>query len=127
MHALAIDVGSSSVRAALYDQQGGLVPGSLAQIDIELDLEFVPEAAFGTEADLELGADDMKLDALPGKTIDLSEIAREQILLDLPQQFFCRPDCRGLCAKCGTNWNLQSCDCEETEIDPRWAALKNLN
>ncbi|HYI16690.1 MAG TPA: FGGY family carbohydrate kinase, partial [Thermomicrobiales bacterium] len=33
---LAIDVGSSSVRAALYDQQGLLAPGSLSQIDVDL-------------------------------------------------------------------------------------------
>ncbi|MDQ3223389.1 MAG: FGGY family carbohydrate kinase, partial [Gemmatimonadota bacterium] len=36
MYALAIDAGSSSVRAALYDRQGTLVQGSLAQIDVEL-------------------------------------------------------------------------------------------
>ena len=36
MYALAIDIGSSSVRAALYDQRGTLVPGSLAQIDVDL-------------------------------------------------------------------------------------------
>lgn len=36
MYALAIDAGSSSVRAALYDHQGVLVPGSLSQIDVEL-------------------------------------------------------------------------------------------
>jgi len=36
MYALAIDAGSSSVRAALYDRQGMLVPGSIAQIDVEL-------------------------------------------------------------------------------------------
>lgn len=38
MSALAIDVGSSSVRAALYDRDGTLVPGSLAQIDTELTI-----------------------------------------------------------------------------------------
>ncbi len=36
MYALAIDVGSSSVRAALYDQRGTLVPESLSQIDVDL-------------------------------------------------------------------------------------------
>ncbi len=36
MYALAIDAGSSSVRAALYDRQGVLVPGSLAQVDVDL-------------------------------------------------------------------------------------------
>ena len=97
------------------------------QFDIELDLEFVPPNSFGSEANLELQADDLKLDAIAEDQIDLAEIAREQILLDMPQQFFCREDCQGLCQKCGTNLNEGDCDCSDTEIDPRWAALQNLN
>lgn len=96
-------------------------------VDIELDLEFAPKDQLEGNADIELHADDMKLDAIEGSEIDLADIAREQILLDLPQQFFCKDDCRGLCEKCGTNLNLKDCDCEDDEIDPRWAALKNLN
>ena len=96
-------------------------------IDIEPDLEFVPSNSFGSAANLELQPGDLKLDAFGEDEIDLTEIAREQILLDVPQQFFCKEDCQGLCQKCGTNLNLEQCDCEESEIDPRWAALKNLN
>ena len=95
--------------------------------DIELDLEFVPGKAFGADANLELHADDLKIDAIAEDLIDLTEIAREQILLDMPQQFFCREDCQGLCQKCGANLNENDCGCSESEIDPRWAALKNLN
>ena len=96
-------------------------------IDVELDLEFVPESSFGADANLELQSEDMKVDAVPGESIDTREIAREQILLDIPQQFFCKEECQGLCQKCGTNLNETDCGCSDTEIDPRWAALKNLN
>ena len=96
-------------------------------IDIQLDLEFVPERSFGADANLELQAGDLKIDAVPDDSIDTAEIAREQILLDMPQQFFCREDCEGLCQKCGVNLNETDCGCSDTEIDPRWAALKNLN
>lgn len=95
--------------------------------DIELDLEFAPTEQFESDANLELHSEDMRLDAIEGSRIDLAAIAREQILLDLPQQFFCRDDCKGLCEKCGANLNLKNCDCEDDEIDPRWAALKGLN
>jgi uncharacterized protein len=95
-------------------------------IDIEFDLEFVQNQQLGDDANLELHLDDMKRDKIEGSEINLVDIAREQILLDLPQQFFCKEDCRGLCEKCGTNLNLKDCDCEDDEIDPRWAALKNL-
>ena len=96
-------------------------------INIELDLEFVPESSFGSESNLELQAGELNIDAVAGQSIDIAEIAREQILLDMPQQFFCREDCQGLCQKCGTNLNETDCGCSDTEIDPRWAALKNLN
>ena len=96
-------------------------------IDIDLDLEFIPIHQVDDEASLELHAADMKRDQIDGSEISLADIAREQILLDLPQQFFCKDDCRGLCEKCGTNLSLKDCDCEDDEIDPRWAALKNLN
>ena len=96
-------------------------------IDIELDLEFAPKQQLEGDASLELHGDDMKLDAIDGSELDLAVIVREQIVLDLPQQFFCSDDCKGLCEKCGTNLNLKDCECEYNEIDPRWGALKNLN
>ena len=40
--------------------------------------------------------------------LDLSEIVREQLLLALPIQYLCKPDCRGLCAGCGVNLNAES-------------------
>jgi len=38
----------------------------------------------------------------------------------------CRPDCRGLCARCGGDLNLGECTCEEPRIDPRWEGLDVL-
>lgn len=95
-------------------------------VNIDFDLEFVGSTDFARDANLEVVSDDLKIDLADGE-IDLAEIAREQILLDLPQQFFCSDDCQGLCLKCGANLNLKDCNCIEEEIDPRWAALKNLN
>ncbi len=95
-------------------------------VDVELDLEFLPNRPLA-EASVELHADDLKRDEIEGSEISLVEIAKEQILLDLPQQFFCKEDCIGLCQKCGANLNEKDCDCEGDPIDPRWAALQNLN
>jgi uncharacterized protein len=94
---------------------------------IEVDLEFVSADQFSADREKELSADDLRADALTGDSLDIKEVAREQILLEIPQQFFCKDDCKGLCQKCGANLNLIDCNCIETEIDPRWAALKNLN
>jgi uncharacterized protein len=58
--------------------------------------------------------------------IDLSQMIVEQIVLALPMKPLCKADCRGLCALCGANRNLMSCDCAPEETDPRWAPLKTL-
>lgn len=58
--------------------------------------------------------------------LDLTEVIRQHIILNIPMKSLCRPDCPGLCPKCGHNLNLGPCGCEEEEIDPRWAALKAL-
>lgn len=102
----------------------------LAPIEKELsfnfDVSYVPIDEVVREGDAELHAADLDIDALAGDELDLKEVVREQILLNLPEQVFCTDDCKGLCQKCGANLNLIDCNCEETEIDPRWEALKNL-
>lgn len=55
--------------------------------------------------------------------LDLSDVVRSQLLLELPYRFLCREDCKGLCPKCGCDWNVATCDCDLRERDPRWAVL----
>ena len=87
---------------------------------------FVGTDSFGTSGEHELHGEDLDYDAIEGEQIDLTDIVREQLLLNLPQQVVCREDCRGLCEKCGADRNLIDCKCENDELDPRWAALKDL-
>ena len=58
--------------------------------------------------------------------IDLGPLVRELVLLELPLNPVCKPDCAGLCQECGVNLNESNCDCETDEIDPRLAKLKDL-
>jgi uncharacterized protein len=57
--------------------------------------------------------------------VDLEELVRDAVLLELPPAPLCRPDCGGLCPRCGVNRNDEACQCTE-ETDPRWAALDVL-
>lgn len=99
---------------------------------VKSDLNFPFTAAFITEEhytkenETEIRQSDLDVSIYDGEKIDLKEIAREQILLNLPTQILCRADCKGLCEKCGANLNEAACGCEKKEIDPRWSALKNL-
>lgn len=101
----------------------------LTPISRELDLPFeavfveTPEDGSG---DKELVDLDLVESPVSGDSLNIADVIREQILLDLPEQVFCTDDCKGLCPQCGANLNLIDCNCENDEIDPRWDALRNL-
>jgi uncharacterized protein len=44
-----------------------------------------------------------------GRHLDMSDEARETLLLELPLAPHCREDCRGLCPVCGADRNLEPC------------------
>ncbi|MDD5503984.1 MAG: DUF177 domain-containing protein [Candidatus Omnitrophica bacterium] len=46
-----------------------------------------------------------------GHFIDLSDDIKDSIMLGYPMRQLCRPDCKGLCHKCGANLNQDSCGC----------------
>jgi uncharacterized protein len=58
-------------------------------------------------------------------TYDFAPHVREAVILEEPIRVLCRPDCRGLCASCGSDLNVAPCGCAPS-IDPRWAALAEL-
>lgn len=59
-------------------------------------------------------------------SIDFSDFARDLLLLALPIQKRCRPDCKGLCPVCGANLNRETCSHETKRPDPRWDKLRAL-
>lgn len=63
---------------------------------------------------------------VPDGRLDLDELLREDILLELPTKYLCSEDCKGLCTKCGKNLNEGDCGCDRREIDPRLEILKSL-
>ena len=75
--------------------------------------------------DRELQAEELGLVLFEGDAVDLRHVLQEQAILALPMQPLCREECRGLCAHCGADLNEGPCACEENDIDPRLAILKN--
>jgi len=63
---------------------------------------------------------------LVGDQLDLAPLARDAVLLELPQAPLCMEDCLGLCPECGANRNESDCGHVIRIIDPRWAALDAL-
>ena len=57
--------------------------------------------------------------------VDLRPALREELILAVPRYLECRPDCRGLCPRCGKDLNAGRCGCPPA-TDLRWAALAAL-
>ncbi|MDT7779339.1 MAG: hypothetical protein QOC99_1851 [Acidobacteriota bacterium] len=94
---------------------------------VEFDVSFIPREVEAVKAEnVELQAEDLKLDAYEGDAVDLDGLVREQIMLALPSRRLCREDCKGLCPTCGADLNAGRCSCEQAEVDPRWSALAAL-
>jgi uncharacterized protein len=100
--------------------------GVSEDLEIPFEVSFVAPEAFSADSDIELKGSDLGVDIVEGEQIDLKELAREQILLNLPEQVVCSEACKGLCEKCGADRNTDECRCGDDDIDPRWAALKGL-
>jgi uncharacterized protein len=58
--------------------------------------------------------------------LDLAGWARDALVLAVPDQILCRPDCAGLCPICGADLNADPTHEHERPPDPRWAALRDL-
>jgi uncharacterized protein len=62
-----------------------------------------------------------------GKPIlNLDEQIRQQLVMNLPIQILCAPDCRGLCPHCGANLNQGNCGCRPEVAASPFAALATL-
>lgn len=85
-----------------------------SDFDVAMNELFVREP--GPEDDYVL-ADDLTLDPEP--------MVRDAVVLQMPFSPLCKPDCRGLCARCGGDRNLGECTCGP-DVDPRWSALEAL-
>jgi len=65
-------------------------------------------------------------DYIEGKILDVDKLMYNEILINWPLQVLCQGDCKGICASCGANLNLTSCDCDTASLDPRMAAISDI-
>jgi uncharacterized protein len=92
----------------------------------EFDLIFRPVAADCEATERSITAPETEIGYYQKDSLFLEDVLREQVLLALPVKTLCKPDCKGLCPRCGENRNSTACACEEGPSDPRWEALAGL-
>jgi uncharacterized protein len=58
--------------------------------------------------------------------IDLDQVVRDQVVVELPFQPVCSPDCPGLDPETGEKRDAESAAADTTRIDPRWSKLQDV-
>lgn len=96
----------------------GFCDRCLAEISRKFDIPF-SQIFYKNSADEEDGY------VYSGSRLDATKAICDEIVLSLPSSLLCKPDCAGLCPKCGANLNEKQCNCE-TSHENALAALKNL-
>jgi uncharacterized protein len=79
---------------------------------------------FATEGSVDPDGDDEAYALVDGE-VDLDQLVRDAVGVEMPFAPLCRADCQGLCPVCGGNRNLGECPGHET-LDPRFAVLADL-
>ena len=77
--------------------------------------EYVRDFSHTLVASLENGGDEEGYEdfvVCPDNTLDISELALTDLMLEMPSKILCKEDCKGLCPKCGKDLNEGSCGCE---------------
>jgi len=95
-------------------------------INVDFTLEYISGSEYESSQTAALTEDEMSVSVFDGEAIEVDEIVKEQVLLAVPTRMLCREDCKGICPECGKDLNAGECKCVKDDIDPRWAALKNL-
>ncbi len=89
-------------------------------------LEYVTPADYAEQQAVELTEADLDLSTFDGEVIYLDELVKEELLLALPDHVLCNDNCKGICPTCGADRNSAECNCDNRDVDPRWAGLKEL-
>ena len=70
--------------------------------------------------------EDDETSRLEDDLLDLEPLLRDAVVLALPFQPLCQPDCPGLCPECGARLADDPDHAHDAAVDPRWAALAEL-
>jgi uncharacterized protein len=133
--AYAISTESVPVRLDLSRPSGGYAFRMRFPLRIEGPcMRCLEDAALETDVDArevaQENTDDEELRSpyVENDQLDLGRWAHDAAVLTIPTRFLCRPDCAGLCAVCGESLNDADPQAHqhETEPDPRWAKLREL-
>lgn len=116
-----------SVKTELETECDRCLGRAVFPIEAQFDLFYRPEDSVQGEDEVAIDSGEAEMGFYKPPGIELEDVLREQVLLQLPMQRICKEECKGICPLCGSNRNETECHCEAHPGDDRWTALKNLH
>jgi uncharacterized protein len=95
-------------------------------LPVEFEEEFQLTVDVRTGHPVQSEGDDEAFRIDENHLLDLTEAIRQYREASAVMQPLCRPDCRGLCPRCGHDLNTGDCACTAAPVDDRWSALASL-
>ena len=67
-----------------------------------------------------------EINYVTGCSLDVEQLVHNEILIRWPLRVLCKEDCKGICSHCGKDLNEGPCSCEQENLDPRMAAIRDI-
>jgi len=96
-------------------------------LDARFDLFYRPSRSLEAGDEVAIDEGEAEIGFYEGDGMELEDVLREQVMLLMPMQRVCSPECRGICPVCGKNRNETVCDCREEPVNDRWSQLRKLS
>jgi uncharacterized protein len=96
------------------------------KLEVPLGDEFSARSAAGSVDEQTIDIEEPERAAFADNILDLTELVRQNILINLPLQPLCREDCPGICPRCGSNLNAGPCACPSEGAQGPLSGLRQL-
>jgi uncharacterized protein len=113
---------SGNIRGSLTGECGRCLDEISESFDVPIAELYAYEDSTTEET-----TDEDEVGRMQGDLLDLEPAVRDAVVLTLPTNPVCRPDCPGLCSECGARLADLPAGHSHESADPRWAALRNLS
>ncbi|HKM34891.1 MAG TPA: DUF177 domain-containing protein [Lachnospiraceae bacterium] len=97
----------------------------LKEVPVKIQLDFC-RMVLSPDAQDSYLLSDIDQGVMNGYQMDIEVLVYNELLLNQPEKVLCKPDCKGICKKCGKDLNEGECGCDAFVPDPRMAVLQDI-
>ena len=97
----------------------------LKPVENKMELSFSRDV-HSTDSKEALSEDDDEQSFMEGDQLSVENLLINEIMINWPMKVLCKPDCKGICLKCGKDLNTGDCGCDTFVPDPRMAMIKDI-